>query len=471
MAMTRRDLLSASAASRWRRPWRPRMGRAVAAEADIVVIGAGAAGIAAARRIQAANRKVDRGRGGGQHRRALPDRYRDVRRAVRSRRALAAQSRHQPDDQARAQCRARYLPRRRSARRSASASATRAPAKPRNSWQRWCAPTAPSTTPRAARPTSPAPRCCRRISATGRARREFVLGANRHRQGSRGCVGHGQGPCAGSQCARSVCRQGCGALIARLGEQVAGGAVDAGEPDRLERPRCRGGNSGRAGSPRAPPSSRCRATCSRRAISSSRPRSAEAPARRRGKIRARQLRPHRPANAGQPAGAAARRGGHRAEQLHPHGAAVGQYRRIIAVPDRCRRLVRPRSFRPGREGDGRVRGGMAEQAVRQRHRGRGQEIERDALECVAVHARRDVGGCARRASQSRKILAEPIGSMFLAGEAPTRPCGARSMAPGKAASVPPKRRCERSARSASRASRAGRAARSASAAVRSGRGE
>ena len=59
MAMTRRDLLAASAAI----AMAPFAGRhAFAAplprEADIVVIGAGAAGIAAARRIQAANRKV-----------------------------------------------------------------------------------------------------------------------------------------------------------------------------------------------------------------------------------------------------------------------------------------------------------------------------------------------------------------------------------------------------------------------------
>jgi len=60
MAMTRRDLLSASAAAMAlapaldRRAW----GAPLPREADIVVIGAGAAGIAAARRIQAANRKV-----------------------------------------------------------------------------------------------------------------------------------------------------------------------------------------------------------------------------------------------------------------------------------------------------------------------------------------------------------------------------------------------------------------------------
>jgi len=60
MAMTRRDLLSASAAAIaavpgfGRRAW----AAPVARDADIVVVGAGAAGIAAARRVQAANRKV-----------------------------------------------------------------------------------------------------------------------------------------------------------------------------------------------------------------------------------------------------------------------------------------------------------------------------------------------------------------------------------------------------------------------------
>ncbi len=59
MTTTRRDFLSASAAfavlaGRADRSW----GAPLPREADIVVIGAGAAGIAAARRIQAANRKV-----------------------------------------------------------------------------------------------------------------------------------------------------------------------------------------------------------------------------------------------------------------------------------------------------------------------------------------------------------------------------------------------------------------------------
>ena len=93
-----------------RRPqvWRPRRcfaGRAQAPhrlprEADIVVIGAGAAGIAAARRDHGGEPQGDRGGGGEPDRRPLPDRRFDLRRAVRSRRALDAQSRNQSDDQA-----------------------------------------------------------------------------------------------------------------------------------------------------------------------------------------------------------------------------------------------------------------------------------------------------------------------------------------------------------------------------------
>src|SRR5438105_15822155 len=59
MTMTRRGFLSASAAFAATPAIRARAWAApLPREADIVVIGAGAAGIAAARRIQAANRKV-----------------------------------------------------------------------------------------------------------------------------------------------------------------------------------------------------------------------------------------------------------------------------------------------------------------------------------------------------------------------------------------------------------------------------
>src|ERR1043165_4813537 len=72
MTMSRRNFLSATAALATMPGWHGSARAApVPREADIVVIGAGAAGIAAARRIQAANRKVvvleasDRIGGGG----------------------------------------------------------------------------------------------------------------------------------------------------------------------------------------------------------------------------------------------------------------------------------------------------------------------------------------------------------------------------------------------------------------------
>lgn len=58
MSMTRRDLLAASAAMAMAPGFSLRAFAALPREADIVVVGAGAAGIAATRRIQAANRKV-----------------------------------------------------------------------------------------------------------------------------------------------------------------------------------------------------------------------------------------------------------------------------------------------------------------------------------------------------------------------------------------------------------------------------
>ena len=56
-------------------------------------------------------------------------------------------------------------------------------------------------------------------------------------------------------------------------------------------------------------------------------------------------------------------------------------------------------------------------AVRQRGRRGRQEIERDALERATLCAGRDVGRRARARKRSRKILTDPIGCMYLAGEA------------------------------------------------------
>jgi uncharacterized protein with NAD-binding domain and iron-sulfur cluster len=60
---------------------------------------------------------------------------------------------------------------------------------------------------------------------------------------------------------------------------------------------------------------------------------------------------------------------------------------------------------------------MAGKTVRQRHRLGGQEIERDALERRALYALGAMSVAGPGNQPSRKILTEPIGCLFLAGEA------------------------------------------------------
>ena len=156
MTMTRRAFLSGAAAL----AATPALAQRAAVtplprEADIVVIGAGAAGIAAARRVMAANRKVivveAASQVGG---RCITDSTTFDVPFDRGARWI-----HNPETNPMIKlARAAGLdimpaP---SGRKSASAAATRAPAKPRNFWRRWSRPTAPSTKPRAARSTSPA---------------------------------------------------------------------------------------------------------------------------------------------------------------------------------------------------------------------------------------------------------------------------------------------------------------------------
>ena len=168
MTMTRRDFLSASAALAAIPAFSG--GRAGAAplprDADIVVIGAGAAGIAAARRIMAANRKVivveATSQIGGRCQTDIStfdvpfDRgarwmYNpDSNPIIKLARAAGLEIATAPLGQ-----------KIRIGRRYARAGETAS-----NFSRRWCAPTAPSTKPRAA-PMSPARQCCRRISAIG----------------------------------------------------------------------------------------------------------------------------------------------------------------------------------------------------------------------------------------------------------------------------------------------------------------
>ena len=233
------------------------------------MIGAGAAGIAAARRIMAANRKVHRGRGRQPDRRPLPHRHRDFRCAVRPRRALDAQSRHQPDDQARTSRGPRHRRRRpsgqkiRIGRRNARAGET----------EEFLA-----ALVRANRAIDDASRGKADISCAAAlpkdlgdwaATADFVLGANATGKDLKDLSAVDK---ARAQDRNSVfaCRQGLGTLIAKLGEQVpvslstpATASSGATATSRWRRRR--------AGSPRAPQSSRCRATCWRLATSNSRP--------------------------------------------------------------------------------------------------------------------------------------------------------------------------------------------------------
>ena len=83
-------------------------------------------------------------------------------------------------------------------------------------------------------------------------------------------------------------------------------------------------------------------------------------------------------------------------QFDANGADACQYRRLLAVRDRCRRLVRPRSVGAGRASHDGVCRGVAHENVRQRRGWRDQENQRDALECGSLRARCHVGGGAGR---------------------------------------------------------------------------
>ena len=244
MTITRRDFLSASAAFAAApllggRGWAAPLPR----EADIVVIGAGAAGIAAARRIQAANRKVIVLEATRPDRRALHHRHHDLRRAIRSRRALDTQSRHQPDDQIGA--------RRGAGHRSGAAGAEnprRPPQRPRRRG-RGIARHAGSRQPRHRRCLA---RQGRRVLRLRTAEGSGRLGGHhriparrqRHGQGSEGRFRDRQGPRAGSQRSAGL-PPGAGHVDRKTWRRPAGFALDAGDPHQLERPRRHGGDGRR----------------------------------------------------------------------------------------------------------------------------------------------------------------------------------------------------------------------------------
>jgi len=121
-------------------------------------------------------------------------------------------------------------------------------------------------------------------------------------------------------------------------------------------------------------------------------------------------------NCRQSAGAGARRHRHRTKQFNADGAVVCQYGTVVAVLDRCRRLVRTRSLSQGEPA-------MVAFAVEWLTKLFGSEWAAAVNKSSATRwdAAPFVQGAmsvaAPGAQPSRKVLTEPIGCMFLAGEA------------------------------------------------------
>ena len=147
----------------------------------------------------------------------------DVRRAVRSRRALDAHAGHQSGGEARRAAPASRSIRRRPARGCASAGAMRAKARWRISSPRIVRANRAIADAARARPTSPARRRCRRTSATGGRPSSSCSG--------RSAAARISTEISAVDFARSAerdvdafCRQGFGALLAKLGDGPAGAA-------------------------------------------------------------------------------------------------------------------------------------------------------------------------------------------------------------------------------------------------------
>ena len=194
---------------------------------------------------------------------------------------------------------------------------------------------------------------------------------------------------AGDRDTAAFCRQGYGALLAKLAEGIpvqldtAVRLVDAGgRGNRVELSTTKGAIAGRY----------CIITASTNAVLDRIKFDGGLPKRHQDaleKLKLGQLRPHRAGAHRQSARSAARRSGVREIVRRANRRAARQCRRLAAVGGFGRRQVRPRSRRAGRQGDGRVRGGMAQRAVRpQREEGGGANAD-DAMEQGAMDAGRD----------------------------------------------------------------------------------
>ncbi len=371
MTMTRRNFLSASAALAVTPALRTdAWGAPLPREADIVVIGAGAAGIAAARRIQAANRRVivveATGQIGG---RCLTDTKTfdvpfdrgarwmhspDTNPMIKLARSAGLETYPAPPGQ-------KIRVGRRNARAgeieyflAALVRANRAiDDASRGKADVACA--------------SALPKDLGDWAATV----EFMLGANAAGKDLKDISAIDKARGQDRNNAQIACRQGLGTLIAKLGEQI---------PLTLSTPASRIVWNGREVAVETP-AGKIAARAAVITVSSN--------VLTAGNIKFMPDLPS-PAAAGQSARAGARRNHHRAEHLAADRAAVREYRSVVVVLDRRWRLVRARSCGAGRAGHGRLRGGMVDQAVRQRRSCGRQEIERDPLGRRTVCARRDV---------------------------------------------------------------------------------
>ena len=240
-------------------------------EVDCVIVGAGAAGIAAARRLAAAGRSFIADRGGEPDRRALFRRDAQLRRC----RSIAARissttrtairwpsSRRAPGSKS---------IRRRPASASASAGATRAKASSRIIWPRRCAPTAPSRTRRAARPTSTALSALPRDLGDWRSTVEFALGPYDSGK-DLDEISAMDFSRAGDRDTAAFCRQGYGALLAKLAEgmpvqlDTAAKLVDiTSRGTKVELSTTQGRDHRRATASSPPPPTRCWTASSSRA--------------------------------------------------------------------------------------------------------------------------------------------------------------------------------------------------------------
>ena len=199
----------------------------------------------------------------------------------------------------------------------------------------------------------------------------------------------------------SFCRQGLGALLARLAAGLPHPARFAGEDHRMVEPPA---PRGRFRQRPVPDRRRHRHGVDQRAHrrqAQVRARSAQASSRCRQQAQARQPRSHRVGADRQPARAAGRRARVRAEREPADRGDLRQHVRVHDLRGRRGRHFRSRSFRQGRGGDGRFCCHLACRSLRRRHQELGQAPSRHALEQRAVGARRLVRRRARRAVRAQ----------------------------------------------------------------------